>query len=145
MKPTTLVLAGLLAFAPACGKEVGRVPFTGEGTASATVALKAGEVSFWTDIDIEYNGDASLTYEVELTQGGAKVGSATCNALGQHPAKMSWLETNVGDSHTRRGFGKMTCAATVGSGGPTVVTVKLAFDKRPVTVPLKKADLSVKQ
>ncbi len=137
----TLALLALVA----CGKEVGRVPFSGEGSGSTTVTLKAGEVAFWTDIDIDYTGSASLQYTVELEQGGTKVASITCDPLAQLHTKTSWVETNIGDQHSRRGNGKMDCTATLPAGGPTTVNAKLAFGTKPKTITLKKADLALRQ
>jgi hypothetical protein len=59
--------------------------------------------------------------------------------------KTGWVETNIGNSHSRRGNGKMACQATLPAGGPTIINVKLAFSKKPVTVTIKKADLAVRQ
>jgi len=134
-----------LASLAGCGTEVGRVPLSGVGTASVTVPLKAGDVVFWTDIDIAYEGDAALRYDVELSQGGTVVAKATCDPLGLIHVKSSWIETNVGASHTRRGNGKMTCSATLPKESPTLVSVTLAFGKSPGTVTLRKADLVLKQ
>lgn len=129
----------------ACGSEAGRVAFAGEGSASAPIPLKAGEVAFWTDLDIEYKGDAALAYRVELVQDGAAVASAVCDPLGPMNVKMSWVEKNIGTSHSRRGKGKMACAATLAKGGPTTVKATLAFAQKPADLVLKKADLVVKQ
>lgn len=129
----------------ACGKEIGRVPFTTDGSGTTSATLKAGEVAFWTDIDIEWSGDATVHYDVELQQGGTTVATAKCDPLGNLPAKTSWVETNIGDKHSRRGNGKMTCSANVPSGGATTANVKLVFDKKPATLTLKKADLALRQ
>ncbi len=129
----------------ACGTEVGRVAFGGEGSASAPMTLKAGEVAFWTDIDIDYKGDAALAYRIELAQDGATVATATCDPLGHMSAKVSWVETNIGSSHSRRGNGKMGCATTLAKAGPTTLKATLAFATKPAELTLKKADLVVKQ
>ena len=107
--------------------------------------LSAGEVAFWTDINLEYEGDAALAYQVELDQGGAKVASATCNPLARLSVKESWIETNLGASHSRRGNGKLGCSVTLTAGGPTTVKATLAFSRKPALVTLRKADLVVKQ
>jgi hypothetical protein len=138
----TLVLVSLLA---GCGKEAGRVPFAAEATNAATMALQAGEVSFWTELDIDYEGDAALAYRIDLLQGGSRVATAECQALGAMSIKMGWVETQLGSSRSRRGRGKMTCSAPLAKSGPTVVEATLAFDPRPVRVTLRKADLVVKQ
>ena len=142
LRTPTLLLALTLV---ACGKEAGRVPFAAEGTQQATVSLKKGEVSFWTDIDLELQGDASLTYTVTLAQNGAPVGQAMCNPLGHIPVKTSWVETNLGSSHSRKGTGKMECSAILPNDGPTEVRASLAFSKKPESVTLKRADLVLKQ
>jgi hypothetical protein len=60
-------------------------------------------------------------------------------------AKINWLETNIGSSHSRRGSGKMACEAKLAKGGPTTVNAKLAFAQKPGEATLRKADLVVKQ
>jgi hypothetical protein len=124
---------------------VGRVRLPAEGSGAAEVTLAAGEVDFWTDIDIAYEGDATLQYKVEMFQNGSAAGTAACNPLGRLPTKTSWVETNIGASHSRRGSGKMECSTSITSGGPTIVKTTLAFGKKPTTVTLKKADLVIKQ
>ena len=139
-----VVLASAMA-ASGCGKEAGRVPFAAEGKAEATMPLTAGDVSFWTDLDVDYTGDASLHYQLDLLQAGAVVASTECNPLGRMNVKTSWVETNVGDHHTRSGNGKMDCGVKLPSGGPTVVRAHLVFLKKPTRISLKKADLAVRQ
>lgn len=141
-------LPALLAVAlssTGCGKEAGRVPFAAEGAQSATIELAAGEVSFWTDLDIQYDGAAALAYTVTLSQGGAPVATAVCNPLGHLPVKMGWVETNVNGAQSRKGNGKMGCSAKLAAGGPTAVQATLAFAQRPATLTLTKADLVLKQ
>jgi hypothetical protein len=140
-----LLTASLAVCLLACGKEAGRVPFAAEGAQQATFNLTKGEVQFWTDIDLEFQGDASLTYTVTLAQNGAPVNMVTCDPLGRLPMKTSWVETNVGPSHSRRGNGKMTCTATVPNAGPTEVRASLAFGQKPRSFTLRRADLVVKQ
>ena len=141
------VLAGaaLLLLLPGCGKEAGRVPFAAEGTGKTTATLKAGEVAIWTDIDLEWEGDASLDYQVDFAQGGTKVASAMCTPLGALGVRIAWVETNLGTSHSRRGGGEMRCKVSLPAGGATEITATLAFGRRPTAVKLKKADLVVKQ
>ncbi len=135
----------LLALA-GCGKEIGRIPFTGSGSGSATLTLQAGDVDFWTDIDASYEGSASALYHVTLEQGGVGVGAATCYPLGQINVKTTWTETNLGSSHSRSGMGKMPCSLKLAKAGPTFVKVSFnASANKPATVTIKKADLVVKQ
>jgi hypothetical protein len=140
----SLLIASVVLLS-ACGTEVGRVSLAGEGTQTGSATLKAGAVAFWTDLDIDYDGDAALSYDVTLEQGGKTVASAKCNPLGNMSAKVSWVETNIGDSHSRRGMGKMDCTANVAAAGPTTAKVTLAFGAKPKKVTLKKADLVLKQ
>jgi hypothetical protein len=133
-----LLLAG-------CSQEAGRLPFSGEGSASKTIDLKAGEVDFWTDLDLDYHGIASLNYDLKLSQGGKQVAFTFCDPLGKLPVKLGWVETSSGDESSRRGKGKMACAVVLPAGGPTLVAATLAFGAKPTQVTLKKADLVVKQ
>jgi len=133
-----LLLAG-------CGKEVGRIPFYGEGSNSATAVLSAGKVAFWTDIDLSYTGSAKLEYRVALLQGGSPVATVVCDALGRMSATRMWLEVDRGSVHSRSGRGKMECSATLLKGGPTTVDVNLAFGVRPLSATVSRADLVLKQ
>ena len=128
-----------------CGKELGRVGFTGEGSSTGSATLAAGDVYFWTDIDIQWEGDATLTYDITLDQGGKTVATATCNPLGHMSVKTSWVEENFGSSHSRRGGGRMDCTTNLPTGGATTVKARLAFSRKPASVTLRKADLVIKQ
>lgn len=140
-----LPLALSLSIGGCCGKEKGRVPFSAPGSAHASLPLEAGEVSFWTDIDIEYEGPASLGYVVELEQAGAVVASTRCDPLAHLSVKTGWVETNLGNSHSRSGAGKMDCSVTLPTSGATTVRATLAFGTPPAKHTLVKADLVVKQ
>jgi hypothetical protein len=144
-KRHALVGALSLLVVTSCGKEAGRVPFAAEGVHETSVALKPGEVAFWTDIDIKYEGDATLVYKVDLIQNGAPVASVACDPLGQLHVKTSWVETNNGPSHSRFGNGKMACSTTVASGGATTVRATLAFGRKPQKLSLNRADLVIRQ
>lgn len=128
-----------------CGKELGRVTFAGEGTASTTVTLAAGDVDLWTALDIEYEGDAALAYTVELVQGGATVATTVCNPLARLTVRTGWTSKSWGGSHSSKGNGKMACSVHIPSGGPTTVNATLAFSRRPTKLRLTQADLLVKQ
>lgn len=139
------LLAGALWLLCGCGKELGRIPFEDEGSGATTVTLAAGDVDFWTDLKIEYQGGAALAYDVELFQDGASVATATCNPLGKMTVKTAWVETNLGDAHSRRGNGKMGCSVNLPKAGETKVKATLAFGKKPSGLALAKADLVIKQ
>ena len=129
----------------ACGKEVGRVRLPAEGSGAVELTLGAGEIAFWTDLSIEYEGDASLEYRIDVFQNGSSVGKAVCNPLGHLSVKTGWVETNLGSSHTRRGMGNMSCDVKLPAAGPTVIKTTLAFGKKPGVVTLRKADLVIRQ
>ncbi len=135
-----LILFGALA-ALGCGKEIGRVPFTAEGTKETHVEAAAKEVVFWSDVDLEWEGAGSAGYDVDLLQNGSKVASTTCDLLARPKVRMSWVETNIGGHHTRRGRGRMDCTVSLPSGGDTLVRAKL----RVSNVDVRSADLVVKQ
>ncbi|HEX3852338.1 MAG TPA: hypothetical protein VHW01_15315 [Polyangiaceae bacterium] len=140
------LLAMLAAFTIAgCGKEVGRVPFSAEGSKTSVAQLAAGDVAFWTDLDIKYDGDAALEYRVDLLQDGSSVASAVCDPLGPLSIKELWSESRSGASRSESGMGKMACSAHLAKGGVTAVQTSLAFGIRPVALALAKADLVLKQ
>jgi hypothetical protein len=144
-RPLVVALFALAVLA-GCGTEVGRIPFTAEGAGETQVTLKAeSEVRFWTDLEIEYQGKVAINYQIELLQDGAVVAAATCNPLGNIDVKLKWVETNLNDSHSRSGSGRMQCSAKVPKTGPTTVKASLSFGSRPPGLILKRADLVLKQ
>ncbi|MEI9937649.1 MAG: hypothetical protein WDO69_10560 [Pseudomonadota bacterium] len=149
-----LALLGLLLLASlpltalslvACDREVARLTFTSEGTQSATLSLAAGDVAFWTDLDVAYEGSAALGYQVELSQAGHRVATASCDPLGKMSVQLVWVDVERGAFHSRRGEGKMLCAATLPKAGPTLIQATLAFAVHPRTATINRADLVVKQ
>ena len=140
-----VLLGCLVALVAGCGKEAGRVPFAGEGTKATTLQLGAGDVAFWTDLDLKYEGPAALVYRVELQQGGASVATAVCDPLANLNLKLGWVETQLGGSHSVSGSGKMSCSANLAKAGLTTIQTTLEFTTRPATLTLTKADLVVKQ
>ena len=138
-----LLIAALLL--SGCAKEVGRVPFAGEGSSGTFATLEAGRVDFWTDMNIEYDGSANLDYRVALYQGGKPVATVVCNPLDHLGTKLLWLQRDSGSTHARSGKAKMSCSATLPKPGPTVVGATLAFATAPTRAVITKADLVVKQ
>lgn len=129
----------------ACGRQVGSVPFSGEGTKSTTVALAAGPIAFWTDLDLAYEGPATLGYRIELSRAGRTLAIANCDSLEQLELKVGWLSIARGRSHSSSGRAKMRCSASLPTAGPTQVKATLAFGVRPATAALRRADLLLKQ
>lgn len=138
-------LLALSLFVAGCGKEQGRVHFSGEGSNSAAMVLNAGRVAFWSDITVGYTGSARLEYHIALLQGGSAVATAVCNPLDGLNVQMRWVQIDSGNAHSRSGNGKMDCRALLPKGGSTTVQATLAFAVRPLTASITKADLVVKQ
>ena len=146
LAPLMVVMLATFAWVlPPDGNEVGRIPFTSTGTATSTLPLDAGEVSFWTDLDIRYAGDPPLTYQVDLVQGGRHVATASCDPLGHKSTTIGWLSMSDGVSHLERGRGKMLCTASVPVSGPTTIQATLLLEPDGNAVTLKKADLAIRQ
>lgn len=140
-----LLALAVALFVAGCGKEQGRVPFSGEGSNSSAMLLNAGKVNFWTDITVGYTGSARLEYRIALVQGGSTVATAVCNPLDGLNVQMRWVQIDSGNAHSRSGNGKMDCHALLRKGGPTTVQATLAFAVRPLTASITKAHLVVKQ
>lgn len=140
-----LLAMGALFALTACGKEVGRLSFSSEDTARAELALRAGEVALWTDLDLKYEGPAELDYRVDFVQGGELVASTVCEPLGPMSAQIGWFELDRGGQHVRRGKGRMQCRASLPKSGATTVEASLAFRTKPSAFRFDKADLVLKQ
>jgi hypothetical protein len=128
-----------------CDRQVGTVPFTSEDSKSTTLPLAAGNVAFWTDLDVAYEGSATLSYQIELAQGGRTVATTRCDPLGKLSVQLGWVDIQRNALRSASGHGKMSCAATLAKAGPTVVRATLAFGVRPLTATINRADLVVKQ
>jgi hypothetical protein len=138
------VLGGLL-LSSGCGKAVGRLGFTGEGTQSAALPLVAGDIAFWTDVSLEFEQPAALRYHIDLEQGGVSVATADCDPLGRLSIKVGWVEAGLGGWRSITGSGKMLCSAHLSKAGLTTVRVTLAFTTKPTTLTFRRADLVLKQ
>jgi hypothetical protein len=138
-----LVLAALPLFA--CDRKVGSVPFSAEGTKTMTLPLAAGRIAFWTDLDLSYEGPATLGYHIELSQAGHTIATADCNPLDNLAVKLPWVETRHGATRASSGHAKMQCGASLPTAGPTLVKATLAFAVQPATATLKHADLVLEQ
>lgn len=142
-----LLIFMLVAFAvisPPLGKELGRIRFAGPGSGSATLPLAAGEVAFWTDLDIHFEAVPPLAYHVDLSQAGRQVASASCEPLGSKSVMIGWLSTSDGVTHLERGSGRMSCTARVPTSAPTTIQATLELEPQ-VNVALKRADLVIRQ
>ncbi len=109
-----------------CGKELGRVPMTGEGEGDATVTASSGQkLALWTSLDVEWDGSFAARYAVELRDvGGKAVASATCDPF-DVSVRTSSVRTYVGTHHTDRYHGKMQCDLVAPAAGSFTVHAKL--------------------
>jgi len=139
-----LVGVGILTVA-ACGKEIGRIPLRDQGAGETTVQATPGKpLALWTSLDVKYTGAFAAHYEVEILQGGAVVGKATCNPL-DVSTRLSSKQTSFGDDHTMSWQGKMRCEVALANGGATTVRAKLIVDQRPASLAIRDLSLVVKE
>jgi hypothetical protein len=126
-----------------CGKEVGRIPLTGDGSGTTSVAVGSKGLALWTDLDIAYTGNLGATYEVEMLQSGKVVGTASCNPF-DVSTKIKSVETSINGKHTMRYGGKMRCSADVPAGA-TEVKATLTIAPKPAVLTITKMDLVLKE
>ena len=127
-----------------CSKELGRVPFSSEGTGTTTVELAAGEVTFWSELELKCDRGSGLAYEIALVQRGVAVTKTVCDPLGDM-RNFALVATRSRTSFARSGHGKMSCRATLPAAGLTTVQSRLVSRQRPPSCTIGKADLVIKQ
>ena len=142
----TLPIAILAVSALAsCGKEVGRIALRGEGQGETTIQATAGKkLALWTSLDVKYKGNFAARYDVELVEGGAVVGKASCDPLDVN-VKTSSRETNFNGDRSVSWQGKMRCELTPSKSGAAVVRAKLLFVQRPPALTVTDMSLVVKE
>lgn len=135
----------LFALVSGCGKELARIPMTGEGEGDTTVTASSGQkLSLWTSLDIEWDGSFAARYAVELRDSSGKaVASATCDPL-DVSVRTSAFRSYVGTHHTDRYQGKMQCELVAPAGGSFTVHAKLTYSTKPSTLTVKDISLVVK-
>lgn len=101
----------------ACGSEVGRAACPGPNESiEATITIPDGKpVSVWSDLDISYEGNKNLTYQIELYQDGKQVYEGSCDPRDVN-VKMNSVSKNVGSRSELRQQGKLKCPEITGSG-----------------------------
>ncbi|MFT4979285.1 MAG: 3-phosphoglycerate kinase [Myxococcota bacterium] len=125
--------------------ELGRVNFIGPATGATTSAtVAAGPVALWTDIDLEWEGDLALRYDVRIAQDGAELAVMSCDPLDVN-VTMNSMTTDLGSRHTRRYQGLMHCTATIPTDGPIDVTAALSVTNATSAYSISRADLVIKQ
>ena len=127
-----------------CGTRVGRIPCSKPGSASTVVTAKAGEMVFWSDLDIAWDGNFQPRYDITVTQVGKVVGTVTCDPLDVH-VRLHSKRTNWGAHHTASQEGKMSCRVTLPASGPTKIKASLRYLARPKKLTVHRLDLVIKQ
>lgn len=133
----------LVCLVASCGSTIGHIPFVAEGEGRATIHVRAGELRFWTELDAYFNGDMHAQYDVELVQGGAVVGTATCHPLHLGTSKVCSKRILIGERHTVHC--RMACNVMMMRSGPTVVRARFTIPLRPADLRLEQAALIIKQ
>ena len=135
--------AALLALGVGCASEVGRSSLIGLEPQALTVELAGDkEVVFWVDLDIEYSGDPTVAFDIEMEQNGATAVPIRCDALDPSVKRMSVEVTSAG-SQTKRYQGKMRCSAQPAQSGPATFLITPIV--QPAPTKLERLDLVVKQ
>ena len=130
------------------GEEIGRVSFKETSNyqlhiKETTLDLKKGEkISFWTDTDIEYEGELALVYILEIWQDTIKVGDFELNALKTNPTMME-VKTQLGNKTSWSYQGKMDFLKVENNGEFTFKAVIKSSENS--TLKLNKADLVFKK
>jgi hypothetical protein len=143
MTKRVILLAALLA---ACGKEVGRIPMTGEGEGDTSVTVKADQpLALWTTLDVTWDGAWAPAYEVELRDSSGKaVATTKCDPL-DPTTRTSSVITNMGSHHTRSYAGKMKCELVPPAAGTYTVHGKLTYGgTKPTSLAVKDISLVLK-
>ena len=126
-------LALLCCALSACGEEVARASCDPALGGDHDFDLRSTDpVSFWTDLDAAWEGEAQLEYSIEVRdEAGERLAQSRCSAL-EVRTRMRSKITNIGDAHTRRYLGKLGCPAfePPAPGGYTV-SFRLEGEPRP--------------
>ena len=134
-----------LALVSGCGKELARIPMSGEAEGDTTVTASAGQkLALWTSLDIEWDGSFAARYAVELRDpSGKAVASTTCDPL-DVSVRTSAFRSYVGTHHTDRYQGKMQCDLVAPTSGSFTVHAKLTYTTKPSTLTVKDISLVLK-
>ena len=127
-----------------CGTRVGRIPFSKPGSSSTVLTAKAGELVFWSDLDVAWDGNFQPRYDITVTQVGKVVGTVTCDPLNVH-VRLHSKRTNWGTHHTASQEGKMSCRVTLPASGSTKIKASLRYLSRPKKLTVRRLDLVIKQ
>lgn len=144
---TLLLSIALLALTGCMGEEVGRIPVNAVTTdtlnyiikESAPMLLKKGEKLYvWADMDMEYEGELELQFDIELLKDGESLGLVKANPM-ENDMKMNSVETTLGTKTTSSYMGRMQYIE-IPEDGNYVFKALLSSNGNP-TLKLNKAEL----
>jgi hypothetical protein len=150
MKPTailfTLILAGCSALT---GEEVGRLAINQISSEDnlikkeASVVLKPGdEIAFWSEMDMEYEGDVKIVFRISMTKDGKDLG-----AMDVDPRKKDMtigeVKTSIGDKTSWSFSGRGAIIPITEAGNYKFEAILLASDNPSLII--KKAELVLKK
>jgi hypothetical protein len=148
----SLVLSLILvvsACAALSSKEVTRIPISTVSTEeqldwkSTSLDLKKGDkLWLWTDIDIEYEGDLGLEYQVKVYRDKDTLGMVRLNPL-DCKVKMMEVSTTLMNKSTRSYQGNMDVMEIKQSGNYRFEAILVSNGNQ--SLQLKKADLVLKK
>lgn len=147
---SALLLAGTLS---ACGslfgKEIARLPINTISTPSqevvkeATVELqKNDEVALWSDMDMAYEGEAPVRFQVQVLQNGAPYQQLELDPTDKN-VSVGEVKTSINGKTTWSFTGK-NGALTVPATGKYTFKARLVATNNP-TLTIKKAELVLKK
>lgn len=104
-KKTSLFLLSFCTFLllQSCGEEIARLPINqisneaNQGAKEVTLELKQGEeIAFWSDMDLEWEGQIALIFHVHITKNGHNYKSLEINPFEKN-VTVGEIKTSFGD------------------------------------------------
>lgn len=130
------------------GEEIARMDFENLSnvelhTKEATINLKKGEkISFWSEIDLEFENQLMLVYTIEIWNDTTKLGGLQFDALETNPT-FKEIRTSLGNKTTWSFTGKMDFWEVLEDGNYTFIAA-LASSDNP-SLQLNKSTLILKK
>jgi hypothetical protein len=150
MKPlvliTCLFLFGCSAFT---GEEVGRLAINQVSSVGnlikkeASVVLEPGdEIAFWTEMDMEYEGDVTILFRIAITKDGKDLGSMEIDPR-KKDMTIGEVKTSLGDKISWSFSGRGAIIPISEAGNYTFEAILLASNNSSLVI--KKAELVLKK
>ncbi len=80
----------LMLFMVGCARnELARIPIQKIGQFETEFSHPGGELDFWTDFDIEFAGEISTIYTIEIYQGEEQITTLVCDPFGVEESLMT--------------------------------------------------------